>query len=151
MRLRELSVTYRPVANAPGGPRPQLLTAADAAKVLRPLLADRPIEHFGILSLDSKHRVIGWDVIGIGTLDATIVHPRDVFRVAILQNAAAIIVAHNHPSGDPAPSPDDLALTRRLTQAAEVIGIPILDHIIIGNAHDDGPWFASLRERGELT
>jgi DNA repair protein RadC len=80
-----------------------------------------------------------------GTLDSTVVHPREVFKTALLANAAAVIVAHNHPSGDPSPSADDIALTRRLTQAGNIIGIPVLDHLVIGvRSH------FSLREAGLL-
>lgn len=139
MRLREVHAVYRPVANPPTGPRPVVADGPTAAGIIRPFLADSLVERFGVLSLDAKHRPIGWDVISVGTLDATWVHPRDVFRVAIQQNARAIIVAHNHPSGDPSPSPDDVALTDRLRAAGVLMGIDVLDHVIIGD-----PGFRSL-------
>lgn len=139
MRLRELVVSYRTAPNAPPGPRPQIATSEDAARIVIPFLTLRPVEHFGVLSLDTKHRVIGWDVVSIGTLDATIVHPRDVFRAAILQNAAAIVLAHNHPSGDTTPSPDDLTLTKRMATVGDLMGINVLDHIIVG---EGGQFFA---------
>jgi DNA repair protein RadC len=131
MRLREVHATYRPVAGAPVD-RPQILDGLRAAALLGPFFDGALVERFGVLTLDTKHRVIGWDVIGLGTLDSCVVHARDVFRVAILQNAAAVILAHNHPSGDPSPSPDDLALTRRLIAGGELMGITVLDHVILG-------------------
>jgi len=134
MRLREVHAVYRPVAGAPAGPRPQVNTGRDAAGIISPLLAGSLVERFGVLTVDTKHRVIGWDVVSVGTLDATIVHPRDVFRVALQQNAAAVIVAHNHPSGDPTFSADDETLTRRLQTAGEMMGIAVLDHVVIGDA-----------------
>jgi DNA repair protein RadC len=89
--------------------------------------------------------VIGYYEVSRGTLDSTLVHPREVFKAAILANAAAIILTHNHPSGDPTPSPDDLALTQRLVQAGQIIGIDVLDHVIVG----DGRW-TSFVELGRL-
>ena len=142
MRLRELHVEYRTVTGAPDGPRPQIHTAVDAARLVAPLLASKVVEHFGVLSLDVKHRVIGWDVVSVGTLDSTVVHPREVFLTAILHHAAAVIVAHNHPSGDPTPSPDDIVLSRRHRTCGELLGIPVLDSIVIGEAGR----YASLRE-----
>ena len=84
-------------------------------------------------------------VVATGTLNSTIVEPRDVFREAMLGAAAAIVVFHNHPSGDPSPSPDDIALTRRLAAVGELIGIPVVDHIVLGDAR-----YCSLKEIGEL-
>jgi DNA repair protein RadC len=146
MRLREVHSVYRTVAGTPTGPRPVISTARGAVDVLAPFFDGSLVERFGVLTLDTKHRVTGWDVLSVGTLDATVVHPRDVFRVAILQNAGALIVAHNHPSGDPTPSPDDVELTRRLRAAGIVMGIDLIDHIVIGEAGS----YASFRERGEL-
>jgi DNA repair protein RadC len=145
MRLREVRSTYRPVEGAPIGPRPQILTAGDAAGIVASFLAGGLVERFGVLSLDTKHRPCGWDIVSTGTLDTCVVHPRDVFRVAILQNAAAIIVAHNHPSGDPTPSADDHEVTRRLIAAAAVIGIAVLDHLIIADET-----YYSIREHGGM-
>jgi DNA repair protein RadC len=117
----------------------------DAASALMTLLQDEPAEVFAILCLTTKHRVIAYHEVSRGTLDSTLVHPRDVFQAALLANAAAIVAAHNHPSGDPTPSPDDVALTRRLVEAGDVMGIPVLDHIIIG----DGRYY-SFKEAGRL-
>ena len=125
--------------------RVQILTALDAAKLLVPEFGARPVEHFGVLLLDTKHRVLRATVISVGTLDASIVHPREVFRAATAGGAAAIVLFHNHPSGDPAPSDDDIALTRRLIKAGELMGISVIDHVILG----DGRYF-SYREKGTL-
>lgn len=144
MRLRELSIQYRPVAGAPAA-RPQIQTAADVAALLTPIIGARHVEHFGVLTLDTKHRVIGWDVVGLGTVDSCIVHPREVFLAAIAHHAAAIIVAHNHPSGDPSPSHEDIAITSRLRAAGDLLGLPVLDSVIIGAGR-----FVSLRELGHF-
>ena len=98
-----------------------------------------------IMCLTTKHRVIAYHEVSRGILDSTLVHPREVFRAAILANAAGIVAGHNHPSGDPTPSPDDIALTRRLAAAGEVLGVPLLDHIIVG----DGRYY-SFKEVGCL-
>ena len=98
-----------------------------------------------MLCVTTKHRVIAYYEVSRGTLDATLVHPREVFKAAILANAAAIVVAHNHPSGDPTPSIDDLALTARLKQAGEVLGIPVLDHIILADGRS-----VSMKQIGRL-
>ena len=90
-------------------------------------------ERFIVVFLDARHRVTGSQIVSIGSLNASIVHPREVFRVAILHGAAAIILGHNHPSGDPTPSSDDMELTRRLVKSGELLGIKVLDHIIIGD------------------
>ena len=126
--------------------RPQILTALDAARILAPQFGTQPVEQFGVLLLDTKHRVLRTTRLSVGTLDASIVHPREVFRAAASAGAAALVLFHNHPSGDPTPSDDDIALTRRLVRAGDLMGIAVLDHIIVAeNA------FASLRERNELT
>lgn len=89
-------------------------------------------EHFIIVMLDTKNKVIGEAVVSIGNLNSSIVHPREVFKVAIKRSAHSLILVHNHPSGDPEPSQEDLLITERLIQASKIIGIDILDHIIIG-------------------
>jgi DNA repair protein RadC len=89
-------------------------------------------EHFVILILDTKNRVLRKDTITIGTLDSSIIHPREVFKSAMKSNAASVIIVHNHPSGDPTPSLDDIATTKRLRDAGEIVGISVLDHVIIG-------------------
>jgi DNA repair protein RadC len=144
MRLRELQVSYRNVEGVPRGPRPQVSNARDAAAIIAPLLLGKVVEHFGVLSLDTKRRVIGWDVVSVGTLDAALVHPREVFLTAVLHHASAVVVAHNHPSGDPTPSPEDIDTAHRLKACGELLGIDVLDALVIG---DDGQ-FTSLRESG---
>ena len=114
--------------------RPQAVeTAEAAAALLRPALADKKKEHFVALLLDSRHRVIRLQPIAVGSLSASLVHPREVFREAITASAACVILAHNHPSGDPEPSDHDLTLTKRLVQAGKLLGIEVLDHLIIGS------------------
>lgn len=102
-------------------------------------------EVFGILILNTKNKIVAVHEISRGTLNASIVHPREVFKPAILHNAAAIICFHNHPSGDLEPSRDDIETTKRLVEAGKIIGIEIFDHIIVG---DDG--YVSLKERGVM-
>lgn len=111
-----------------------------------PLLAeirDQRREHFLCLYLNARNQVVHKEVISIGSLSASIVHPREVFRVALQHAVASIILAHNHPSGDVSPSKDDLELTRRLVKAGELMGIEVLDHLIIGAEQ-----FVSLKEQG---
>ena len=90
-------------------------------------------EHFFVLSLDTKNRLIGEKVISIGTLNSAIIHPREIFKEGIKNSANSIILVHNHPSGDPEPSDEDIRITEEIIKASEVIGINVLDHVIIGN------------------
>jgi len=92
-------------------------------------------EMFLTLHLDGKNKIIAMDLVSIGSLNQSIVHPREVFKTALLSNAAAIICVHQHPSGDPSPSSEDINITRRLKEAGEIMGIKILDHIIIGETY----------------
>ena len=101
--------------------------------------------HFYVVLLDAKNHLLGFNLVSVGSLTAAIVHPREIFKAAILGNAAAIILMHNHPSGDPVPSTEDLAITRRIRQAAHVMDIGVLDHIVFGDRKfisfcDDGYW-----------
>lgn len=107
-------------------------------------------ELFIVLSLDSKLRMTAVNVITQGTLDASIVHPREVFQAAIMNNAASIIVVHNHPSGDPTPSKKDTAVTRKLIKAGRLLSIPVKDHIILGEEKLFAPGFHSIRSSGEI-
>lgn len=125
--------------------RDQILAAMDAARHLVPQFGSRPVEQFGVMLLDTRHRVIRTSLVSLGTVDGSLVHPRDVFREATVAGAAAIVLFHNHPSGDPTPSTDDIALTRRLIHAGEIMGITVLDHIILAENR-----FHSLREAGDL-
>jgi len=108
-----------------------LTTSIAAAAVLRPLFAGLDREQFLVCGLDAKHGIIGVNVVSIGSMTLAIVHPREVFKPLILMNACAWICAHNHPSGDPAPSPEDRVLTSRLRQGADLLGITLLDHLIL--------------------
>jgi DNA repair protein RadC len=102
-------------------------------------------EHFVCLFLNTKNRVIAQETLSMGSLNASIVHPREVFLAAIKRSSASIICVHNHPSGDPTPSPEDIELTARLVEAGEIIGIDVLDHIVLGD-----PGFVSLKEKGYM-
>ncbi len=112
--------------------RVQVTSPRAVAELLLPLYGNRPVEQFGVVLLDTKHRVMRTTVVTIGTLDASIVHPREVFREAAAAGAAAIVVFHNHPSGDPEPSKDDVELTHRLIAAGVLMGIDVLDHVFSG-------------------
>ena len=102
-----------------------------AAKFFEDMATDREV--FAVMLLDTKNHVIGINVVSIGSLSASVVHPREVFKAACLANAASIILTHNHPSGDPSPSREDISITSRLVQAGRLMDIPVLDHIIIGD------------------
>ncbi len=117
----------------------------DVANLLMPDLRFQQKEHLVALHLDTKNRVIKSVTVSVGTLDSSLVHPREVFREAIASSSAALIVAHNHPSGDPAPSAEDVRVTERLVEAGKIIGIDLLDHIVLG----DGCW-VSLKEKGRM-
>jgi DNA repair protein RadC len=147
-RLRELRVRYSLRKDEEGRPMTMgriLNSPSDAASVLIELLENEPAEVFAILCVTTKHRVIGYHEVSRGTLDSTTAHPREVFKTAVMVNAASILLAHNHPSGDPTPSSDDIQLTRRLIDAGEILGIQVLDHIIVGDGR-----YVSLRELGRL-
>ena len=103
----------------------------DAIKTVKTRLKGKKKEHFFILSLDTRNHVINSRQVSIGNLDSSIVHPREVFKEAISSSAASVIFVHNHPSGDPEPSDDDIKLTKRLVEAGEILGIEVLDHIIV--------------------
>ena len=122
--VREAAITFS---------QPQLRSAQDAATLLRQFLGDVDREYFVVILLDRRNRLIGLNTVSIGSLTASICHPREVFKAAILANAAAIICGHNHPSGDPQPSQEDRVLTARLVAAGKLLGIEVLDHIIIGD------------------
>lgn len=107
---------------------------------------DKDREHFLSASLDTKNNLKALDIISIGSLNANIVHPREVFYAAIANKAAAIIVAHNHPTGDPAPSQNDVDVTVKLKETGKIIGIEVYDHIIFGAGQYDG--FTSMKEQG---
>ena len=117
----------------------------DAYEMIKDQLQDLDREQFIIACLNTKNEPTNISVVSVGTLNKAIVHPREVFKEAIKRSAASVICAHNHPSGDPTPSEQDIGLTHRLYEAGELIGIKVLDHLIIG---DDQ--FVSLKEKGYL-
>lgn len=112
---------------------------------LKPKARHLDREHFWRIDLDARNRIVGFEVVSIGTLTASLIHPRELFLGAILSKAASIIVAHNHPSGETTPSDEDKEVTKRLVKAGEILGIPVTDHIVLG----DGKYF-SFREAGQL-
>ena len=119
--------------------------AADIVRLVGPSLRDEPVEVFRVVLLDARNRVLAAPEISRGTLGTSLVHPREVFRPALLARAAGVVAMHNHPSGDPVPSIEDDAVTRRLARAGAVLGIPLLDHVIVGEGRYD-----SYRDRGDL-
>jgi DNA repair protein RadC len=126
-----------------GRQRVQVTTPRTVAELLLPQYGSRSVEQFGVVLLDTKHRVLRTTVVSVGTLDASIVHPREIFREATAAGAAAIVLFHNHPSGDPEPSADDVQLTIRLIAAGVLMGIDVIDHVILGDVR-----YCSLREKG---
>jgi len=123
----------------------QIRSADDAAGMMYLYLEGVEREHFVVMLLNTKHKVIGINTVSIGILDASIVHPREVFKPAILAGASGIIAVHNHPSGDPQESPEDIKVTERLVKSGEILGIDVLDHIIIGDNR-----YVSLKAKGYL-
>lgn len=123
----------------------KITTPSDAYEIAKKFLEGADREHFAVMCLDTKNKVNALNTVSIGTLNSSLVHPREVFKPAILANSAAIILVHNHPSGDPTPSQEDLAVTKRLSEAGQIIGIQVLDHVIIGDER-----YVSLQERGVI-
>ncbi len=143
--LAAVELGRRTLARSPDERMP-MRSPRDVAEHLLPEYGGRAVEHFGIVLLDTKHRVMKITVLSVGTLDRSVVHPREVFREAAAARASGIVLFHNHPSGDPAPSNEDLALTRRLVEAGELMGIEVLDHVILSATR-----YCSVREIGRLT
>jgi DNA repair protein RadC len=127
------------------GERVRLGRPSDIGRYLLPLYGGHREERFGIVMLDSKLRLIRSETLSVGILDTSIAHPREVFRTAMLASASAIALFHNHPSGDPTPSADDIRLTERLAAAGHLMGIHVVDHVILGA----GRWY-SFRDAGML-
>lgn len=127
------------------GAKPKINSPVDVYNRIYPRLREQKKEMFIELCLDTKNQVIKEDIISIGSLNANVVHPREVFRMALAESAAHIIVAHNHPSGDPTPSREDIEITKKLVETGSIIGIDVLDHVIIG----DGRHF-SMKEAGHI-
>ena len=132
--VREKSILYA---------KRRIASPGDAASLFRDYMGDLDREHFVVMGLNTKNEPVVIETIHIGSLNASIVHPREVFKSAILSNSAYIMVCHNHPSDDCEPSREDVSVTERLAQAGDLIGIPLLDHFIIGT---EG--YVSFKERG---
>ena len=141
MILREATVVY-------SGKRVEgankIRCAADVYNLCKHL-SDKTQECFCVMHLNTRHVVLSWQVVSIGSSDSVETHPREVFRAAVMSGAAAIILIHNHPSGDPEPSREDLNMTERLSTCGKMIGIPVLDHVVIGDGR-----FHSFAESGIL-
>ena len=127
----------------PSTERPQFLSVHDTARYLLPLYGAGTVERFGVMLLDARNRLLSTRIVFIGSLDTVVTHPREVYREATIVGAAAVVVFHNHPSGDPTPTTEDMLLTRRMRDAGQVLGIELLDHVVLS---DTG--YVSLRDRG---
>ncbi|MFZ5647051.1 MAG: RadC family protein [Bacillota bacterium] len=135
----------RRVATVSESQRPSIKGPEDAAFMVMEDMRHLDREHFCVLLLNTKHQVVARETISVGTLNSSVVHPRELFKAAIKRSAAAVILVHNHPSGDPTPSREDREITRRLREAGTIIGIEVLDHIVIGDNK-----FVSLKAMGML-
>jgi DNA repair protein RadC len=135
----------RRVSNLAPEKRDSVTCPRDVAELLMSEMRFLAKEHFRVLLLSTKNQVIRNELVSIGTLNASLVHPRELFRSAVQRSCASVILAHNHPSGDPTPSSEDISLTTRVAQAGKVLGIEVLDHIVIGDNT-----FVSLKEKGVL-
>lgn len=150
MRVYEASLSYNLVQL---GEDQQLDSPKLIAEYLQSAFASNPMqESFWVILLNRKNRAMGRVMISLGTLTSSLAHPREVFKPALIASAAAIVVAHNHPSGDPAPSSADVQVTRQLREAAKILNIDLLDHVIVGYVESDpaGRGYYSFREAGIL-
>jgi DNA repair protein RadC len=123
---------------------------SDVASLLHRYIEDEGCEHFFVLALNGRHKTISLRLVSKGTPTASLVHPREVFQVAIAEGSIAIVLAHNHPSGDPTPSAEDNEVTRRIAQAGKLLGIPVLDHVVVGHGrlfsyHEQANEFLEVR------
>jgi DNA repair protein RadC len=149
-RVRELVVSYTPMRmSLPIPVTGRLTTPRDAAVLTSALLANATVEKVLALHLTTRHDLIGVHVVSTGTLDSSLVHPRDVLKAACLSNAAGLLLVHNHPSGDPTPSADDRALVARLRAAGDLLGVELVDALIVTDPVNGLQYF-SFREAGML-
>lgn len=147
MYIKELLVHYRLRSVEQESPLPdRLTTPAEAALLLHRLIGYEAVEVCGVVCLSTRRTVVAYHELTRGTIDSTLIQPRDVFRTALVSHVPAIIVAHNHPSGDVSPSPDDVSVTSRLVAGAQLIGIELVDHLIVCA---EGRYY-SFREAGHL-
>ncbi len=137
LEVREIEYTY--------DKRPKISGMDDVIKAVKPMISDPNKEFFMALYLNTKNGILKQEVISIGSLNANIVHPREIFKTACMVSASSIIVAHNHPSGDPSPSREDIEITKKLSEAGKMMGIGLLDHVIIGYDRNYG-----FKESGQL-
>ncbi len=138
MQIREIEIRYR----VRGEVEDQLRNSAQVAAAVRRIVGHDPREHLCVLYIDARHRILDVEIVSIGTLTQSLVHPREVFRTAIHRSARGIIIAHQHPSGDPTPSDEDYEVTQRLIDAGSILGIEVLDHVVVTTRD-----FTSLREQ----
>lgn len=142
-QVREVSVHYTGRSHSARSP---FRAPADIYRYMANRIGGEAREHFVAVYLDARHRPIADQIVSVGTATASLIHPREIFQAAVLVGACALVVAHNHPSGDPTPSDEDRSVTKRLAEAGKLIGIKLLDHVII--AVPGG--FTSMNELGEL-
>jgi DNA repair protein RadC len=129
---------------AEAGDRPQMLSTKDLGRYLMPRFSGASVERFGVMLLDQRQRVMRCVILSSGTAEGCVMHPRDLYRVAMLASASHVVAFHNHPSGDATPSPADRILTRRLKEIGDMLGIDLMDHIILG-----GQKYFSFREEAK--
>ncbi|MBN2840296.1 MAG: DNA repair protein RadC, partial [Coriobacteriia bacterium] len=141
--LGSLELSRRASLRSPAS-RPCITRPDDVARLCGPQFRGSDREHFWALALNTKNQLLRTIEVSVGSLNASIVHPRELFKECVKISAASVVVVHNHPSGDPTPSGADIQLTRRLVKAGDVLGIEVLDHVVIG----DGGAHASLRDLG---
>ena len=147
--LRAAFALARRMAEEVGRESPLVDTPELAADIVREMFRDSPVERLLIILLNTRRRLLKLETIASGSLDTLLCHPREVFRPAILANAHSVIMAHNHPSGDPTPSEADIRTTREVFRAGQLLRIELVDHVIVGRATEDRPKdFVSLRQLG---
>ncbi|MEI6668256.1 MAG: DNA repair protein RadC [Acidobacteriota bacterium] len=142
--LAALEIGRRTLLNQPPA-RPRFTTPKAVALYLLPEFGAHPVEQFGIVLVDARHHLLRTRILSLGTVDRSVVHPREVFREAVSARATGIVLFHNHPTGDPTPSLEDVALTKRMVEAGELMGIEVLDHVILAET-----CYVSFRDLGRL-